>query len=360
MPLPFSLFVDVNISVQDGLAERFNFGVPIGIFDHSVTANRQDGPYTSVAEVTAAGFTSGAAPEVNFWATSVFAQENGVESVMIGREDAGDADWTATLDAVEAAGANDFYFINVETRAEAEILLVAAWTEARTKIAICQSSDAGILAGTPGNVALDLQAAGYNRTALIYHNTDSGAANGYLDGAWTSYGGGFNLDEPGGVGAWNYNQLSGITPDSFTSAEASEVLDADANLFHRLSGLNFTWEGTLASGRQIETQTTVDWFQKRSEEAVLQLFVSTPTKIPFDNGGITQVASVVQGVLDRGVAFGHFLGNPGFEPVLTIPDISQISAADREAGVLRLTSTTNHVTLAGQIRRLVFNISVSF
>lgn len=357
MPLPTSFFVEVNINLQAGSVDRFDFNALLGVFDHSVTVNRIDGPYTSLAEVEAAGFTVVAEPEVYYWAQSVFSQQNpGIERVYIGREDAADANWTATMDAIAAAGGDDFYFINIESRVQADIEEVAAWAQARPlNLYIAQSADADILAGTPANVALELQAATYSRAALIYHATSSGSADGYLDGAWTSYCGGFRLDEPAGVGSWNYNELAGVNPDSFTSAQASEVLDADCNLFQRKLGRNFTWEGTLASGNQIDVTTTTDWFTRRVEEALLNLFVSTTTRIPYTDAGITRVAQQVIDIQNQGVRNGHFV-----ETNLVVPRLADISTADREAGVLRLTASNNFMTLAGQIRRVVATFNVSF
>ena len=46
MSAPINLFVDVTINLTGAVAAKFGFGSPIGVFDHSVTANRIDGPYT--------------------------------------------------------------------------------------------------------------------------------------------------------------------------------------------------------------------------------------------------------------------------------------------------------------------------
>ncbi len=308
MAAAITTHVDITVTLTGAAAEKFGFGNLMGIFDHSITANRQDGPFASLQDVIDAGFTSGAEPEVNAWATAAFGQERGVDAVLIGREDVGDADWTATMAAVTAADPNSWYITNVETRLEADILLVAAFLEATgtsesPKIYIAQSSDAAILAGTPGHVGLDLQAASQNRTGLIYHQFDDSLggsipSDGYLDGAWASYGGGFDLDAPDGAGSWKFNQLSNVTFDSITSTEAVNVFESNANFFGRNASLNFTQNGTMAAGtssapRFIDVTTSLDWLKKRVEEAILSVFVGVATKVPFTNAGINQIREAI-------------------------------------------------------------------
>lgn len=344
MPAAITEFIDVNVNVGGVSVDKFGFGVLMGVFDHSVTANRQDGPYTSLAEVVAAGFTSAAEPQVHAWATAVFAQDDGVDQIIIGREDALDANLTATLDAIEAAGSDTWYITNIESRADADIALLAAWTETRTKIAVAQSDDKAATA------ALALQSNSYNRTALIYHDTDSE----YLDGAWSSSGGGLNLDAPNGVGIWAYRQLEGVPYDALTSAEASTLYGADANIFGRNKGVNFTSKGTMPSGRFMDVTTSIDWLKVRVEEAIIALFVGTPTKIPYTNAGINTVKAAILEVLNRGVTFGHF--SPDFPPEVIVPDISAVSAADKAARELTVTA---NVTLAGAIQKVTLNVNLT-
>jgi len=358
MPAAISNFVDVTVALAGALADKFSFGTLLGVFDHSVTANRQDGPYTSITEVVDAGFTAAAEPEVNAWATAAFSQDDGVDQIIIGREDVADLDWTATMDAVEAADPNSWYITNIESRVAADILLVAAWTEARRKIYIAQSSDAGILADTGGNIAESLEVLGYNRTALIYHAVDNAAGgltppDGYLDGAFSSSGGGLDLDGPNGVGTWIYRQLEAVTFDAVTSTEAGNIYSNNANLFGRNLGLSFSSKGTMASGRFIDVQTSLDWTQIRLEEDILSLFVGVVTKIPYTNAGINQVGGAVQGVYDKGVSFGHY--SPDQPPTLVVPDVATVSAAAKLARELTL---TGNAVLAGAIHKAIVTINV--
>jgi hypothetical protein len=330
------------------------------VFDHSVTANRIDGPYTDIAAVELAGFTALAEPEVNAWATSVFSQTNGVDQLLIGREDAGDADWTATMNAIElfqqVNGTPDFYGVNIESRVKADILEVAAWTQARTKVFGYQTADADALAGTPGNVFDDMKVLGYTRSFGIYHATSSGSADGYLDGAWMSKGLGLNLDVPGGVGIWAYMELAGISPDNITPTQALAILADNGNVYTAPAG-RFTTPGITAAGvpQFIDVTTSVDWLKQRTQEAILSLLVGSQTKIPYTDGGINQVVSAWQGVLDSGVNFGHL--SPDDPPKISAPLVSSVSSADKAARELTMTA---EATLAGAIQKVTLVLNLSF
>ena len=348
MPAAIIEFVNVDVLLSGAAAEKFAFGIPMGVFPFTgiISTDRQFGPYFSLAEVVADGFSSIAEPAIYAWAAAVFAQDDGVDSLLIGQQTAGDAgDYTVTMDAIEAAGANTWYITNIESRADADIADLAAWTETRSKLAIVQSDDLTLTA------ALALQTAGYNRTALIYHDDDSE----YLDGAWTSSGGGMNLDAPGGVGIWAYRQLEGVPFDDVTAAEATSIYAADANLFGRNKGLSFTSKGTAASSRFLDVQTSIDWVEARTEEEILSLFVGTPTKVPYTNAGINLVAAAIQNVLNRGVNFGHF--SPDVAPTVTAPDVSTISSADKINRELTLQATA---VLAGAIQKVNLTINLTF
>ncbi len=351
MPAATTEFVDVTVSLTGAAADKFAFGSLMGMFDHAVSVNRQEGPFFDLAAVVAAGFTSVAEAEVNAWATAVFSQQNGVDSIIVGHTD-GIESITDAITAIVADDPTSFYIINQESRVEADINEMATVVEALEKIYIAQSNDAAVLAGTAGNIAEDLQGFNYNRTAYIWHATNSGT-DGYLDGAWSSFAGGFNLDGPAGVGSWAFNQLSGVTFDSVTAAEAVNVFGFDANLFGRNKGLNFTAKGTMASGRFIDVQTSLDWLKARLEEELVAAIVGAPTKIPFTNAGINILAAAIQVVYDKGIAFGHL--SPDEPPTLTAPRVTEVSTADKAA---RQYTMTGNAVLAGAIHKVVFTINV--
>lgn len=360
MPAAITTFVDVDLTIAT-VPDRFSFASYMGVFDHGIGgAARYLGPYTSVAEVVAAGFTLVAEPEVYYWASSVFAQSRAVNEVYIGRIDAGDANMTATLDAILAAtDAADvqWYGFTIESRVKAVITLAAAWAEANPrKLFIYQTADADVLTGAGGNI-FDLNSvAGYRRSAGIYHATSSGAANGYLDGAWASNGFGMDLDAPNGRGIWAFNQLQGITYDPVTSAQASAIYADNGNLYGRNVGLSFTSKGVLADGAPyfIDVQTTADWIVARLEEDVMAAFVGASV-IPYTDSGINTLIAVIKQRLDIGVVNGHF--SPDFPTVVTAPLVKDISSATKATRELTVTASA---TFAGAVQKLLVDLTLVF
>ncbi len=145
--MSINIHVNASLAVATAGGATANFGVPMFVSEHTVTSNRQDGPYSSLAEVVAAGFTASAAADVHGWATAVFSQNPRTSQVMIGRRLSGESLPTA-LDAIEAAAPASWYATNIATNTANDILALATWTETRSKIAIAQSSAAALLAGT--------------------------------------------------------------------------------------------------------------------------------------------------------------------------------------------------------------------
>ena len=150
MPAPIINFVDVNVLVGGVSVDKFSFGSLMGVFAFA-GADRQYGPFFSQQEVIDAAL--GSAP-AEAWAGIVFSQDDGVDQVLIGREDAGDATMTDTLNAIEAENSDSWYITNIESRGDAKLNEAAAWHESRRKIFVGQSDDlAGLVAFTAWNAA---------------------------------------------------------------------------------------------------------------------------------------------------------------------------------------------------------------
>lgn len=349
MTIPTSNYIAVTLNFSAAAASRANFGTLLGVFDHSVTANRQDGPYGSMAEVEAAGFTAAAEPAVHAWATSVFAQTNGIDRVVIGRKDALDADWTATLTAVFADDPASFYFVNIESRADADIQDAYNYVEsyAPGKLLIVQTDDKA------STEALLAKAANINRTGFVYYQADAS----YFDAAHTSFSGGFNLDAPGGQGPWLYHQISGLTPSTLTTAEVTALEAADVTYLASAGDLTFDFGGKQASGRETRTQVTLDWLDARLGEAYLSTVVAAEPGVNFDDAGISTICAALQAVLDNGVSYGHLTADGvNGRPTITIPKFADLDTADKTAGLLRL---TGQATVAKSLEKVDLTINLS-
>ena len=254
------------------------------------------------------------------------------------------------LDAIVAEN-GDWYGLTLISRTKLTILHAAAWTETQPRIFIAQSSDADILTTANTDVAYDLEQLAYQRTALLYYPTNGT----YADLAWLANRLAADLDVQQTV--WYGVTLVGVTPtSSLSETQKTNVLNKKANLYLTQGGLGSTGNGLMASGQDIDEITTIDWVVARAREAITQLFLTESNalrKVPFTEEGFAQIASVVNPVLQRGVAAEHFtLSANGDGPFVDMPTLAEVDPADRAARLLRFSF---YALLAGAIR----SVSVS-
>lgn len=356
--------VNITIQVAGAQTQRAGFQVPMGVFTFAAPTPRQNGPYSTIAAVSA---VFSAVPAVVAWATAVLGQSPSIPAVKIGRRDAADANYTAAMDAIEAENPAGWYAHTIESRTQADIALVAAWTEARRKIFGYQTSDAAVLAGTAGNVMLVSQTANYNRTFGTYHSVNGE----YLDGAILGRGLAMDPDAPNGKGVFAYKQVGGIaTADPLTDPQATAIRGANGNYYGLASApsgvdlARFFYPGQMASGRFIDTTITNDWLEARLQEAILGAFIATPTQIDYDDGGLQYLRGVALSVFNRGCTNGHFIRDAispqtgRTTPWVDVPKFRDISSADRLAR--RVSMSGEAVYKAGIQRVASFTISTQF
>lgn len=242
----------------------------------------------------------------------------------------GDADWYG-LCVVGAKGTG-----------KADQALVSPWVEARRKQYWAQTSDTDVKDGTAGNFAATAQTASYDRTLVMYHDTDTEPAAI----AWL---GKFLATDPDSgttIAAWKI--LAGIPAQTQLSAdEITQILTYNANLYSQVKGLGSTQEGKMASGQYADVILTRDWMEARIEEAVAQVlsdYSNRGEKIPYSDAGIATLENTLRTVLKQGARAGHILA----ETIqINAPLLSEVSAADKTARILRLSFSA---TLAGAIQ----------
>lgn len=353
MSIPIYEVAEINISATAAEPAPLNFGALLGAFTHEVDDPiRYHGPFSNLTDLTAV-FTG--ETEILAWAAAVFGvgEANAMREVYVGRIDAADATLTASLDAIRN-GSPSFYYLTMESRVEADILEAATWVEAHSDpmILLAQTGDAAVLAGTAGNVALDLQTSARNRTAVKY-NANSAAGDGdeaqhaYRDGAWASQVGHWSLDRYSPP--WDFQSISGQVPDTFNSTQFTAMKNANCNMYAPIDGFNDgsggtqtvsrTWPGKMASGRAIHAQCSLDWLKRRMQEAFIAYKAAEASlgrRVGLDLAGLTAVHALANGVVERGYAAGHLLRDTPTK--IIVPRLKDIAAADAAAGIIPFTA----------------------
>jgi hypothetical protein len=345
-------YVNVTVTKEGTLVAVTGLGTPMFLTTHSVTVNRSD-TYSTLDEMETDGWTS--IDEGHKWATALLSQDTVPDQFVIGKIEVGDANITASINAVQADN-DTWYFVNIESRADQDITDIALWTEAQKKFFIGQTADPDIPTATAPNLATVLKALLYKRTALLYHALDAE----YADGAWTGRCGSFDLDGEGGVGTWANKSLSGVTVNDLTTTAIGNIRTQGANAYHVVTTVNnVTTPGQAIIGTEfIDTQTTLDWLFFRITEEEFATLIGPSTKVPFTQAGIDLFEAALRTVLDRGVTVGHLAPDSDATPIATsAPKLSAVSAADKAARILR--DLRGSAFLSGAIHQVIVTVKVS-
>jgi hypothetical protein len=308
--------VNVQISRETTAVSRAGFGVPMFLHEHSEFAERIR-YYTSLSAVEA-DFVAGT--EAYKAAQAAFGQEFAPTRFAVGRRDvAEDAD--VALAAIQQEN-DDWYCILSESRVVADILAIAAWTEAQRKIYIACSEDADVLTAVGTDIASQLKDLNYARTAFLWSDDQ----DLYPEAAWAGLMLTFDADAPNGHPTWAFKTLAGISADNHTDTEITNLKSKNANYYVEIGGVDITLDGKMAVGEWIDIIRGVDWLQARLEERVYSKLVNLP-KIPYTDPGLAIIEAEIRAQLDAAITVGYIAADP--EYTVTIPLVADISANDK-------------------------------
>ena len=165
--MSISFHVNMAVTLAPGPQATANFGTAVVVDEHSVTANRLDGPYASLAAAESAGFTAAAAPGIHGWLTALFSQNPRTSQAYVGRRAASES-IPATMAAIEAVNPAAAYCTCLVSNETNDLIALATWTETRSKIAVVQSSSSDMLAGTASAQQVSTITVGGTATDGVY------------------------------------------------------------------------------------------------------------------------------------------------------------------------------------------------
>lgn len=330
---------DTVTTIASGLAGLINGNPTLSAV---VTATPAAGVVSVAADVAGTPFTFSSAAPVGGSITEAETQAN--------------LSVATSLDAILAENAAGWYGLCLDTRAtflannDLEIERAAEWTEANNKLFFGQSASADIITSVSSDIASELKANSYQRTALIYYSDNSENT----DIAWlaTFLANDFDQTAP----TASFQTLEGIATEELGTTAQNNLNAKYANYYTTLKGVGATANGLVAANYDIELIVTADWVEARASESIAQLFLNTAnsgTRIFFNDKGFEQVAGLVFNVLKNGEVIGHF--NQETSEV-KVPKLSEVSASDRSAGILRMEFGTQY---SGKVKQVIIRGTVS-
>lgn len=238
-----------------------------------------------------------------------------------------------------------WYGVAMDSCGKAEIEACAAYLETVKKIGVFATGDSDVLGASTTDVASSLQDDSLDRCPLIFsrspHDYPNAAALGRM------------LPETPGAATWKFKTLAGVTVDTFTATERTNMRAKSCNFYETIAGVSILQEGVSPSGEFVDVTILVDWLAARIQEAVYGVAVNLK-KIPFTDIGIALVENAIRGVLQLAVSNGGLVEDT---LQVIVPRASAINPSDKAAR--RLTGVSFQGVLAGAIHSAVLRGTVT-
>lgn len=226
----------------------------------------------------------------------------------------------------------------------------AAWVETQRKLFFLASSSEDIKGQGTDDIISQMKALNYDRTLSQYHTDSQGdQVPSYIESGLP---GKLFPEEPGSVN-WAYKTIAGVTSYNLDSAERTNILDKNGNIYTQTAGVDITENGRMASGEWVDVIRGLDWLEARLQEAVFSELVNSK-KIPYTDDGVTVIGGIVEGVLNKAVAQGILVAG---SIVVTTPLVADIDLTDKANRILPDVEFT--ANLQGAINTVVINGTVT-
>jgi hypothetical protein len=245
------------------------------------------------------------------------------------------------IGAALEAGVNFFWVL--ETSHDKGTQLIAAETSNANSLYFGLSSNESDM---KDNTDTDIAALIYATSNPLSFGFYSSTASNYPEAAAI----GRCVPKGNGQTSFAYKELVGQTTDNLTSTERSNLLAKNCNYYVENGGANVTHPGLSFAGDPIEAMWDILYLKARSTENCYRVLV-TNDKIPYTQAGFNIMGGALQKtinqMIDQGV-IAPFDPDTGIPPIVSIPNIKDVSAGDRAAHRFTGFSLTAYYLAAGK------------
>lgn len=243
----------------------------------------------------AADLTGGVTDEEYLACVAIASQNPKPPIVALGKEEGGDADMTATLNAIFAESRDWFGLITAE-RDVVKQEAAAAWSVVNLRMYATASAVAAIVDTTDGADSTTLAAlykAASNPHVSIFY--DDLAVTQYMDAAYL----GAILPKIPGSYTGMFKTLVGITPTTLTPTQSTNAHDKFCNTFEELGEINVVLNGWVSSGEYTDITVFIEWIRNRMTENIFSLQINSD-KLPYTDQGLNTIDNAMKQILDIG------------------------------------------------------------
>lgn len=176
----------------------------------------------------------------------------------------------------------DFYYLVSVEQGDEEIKALAEWTNASDRL----------YGATTNNLELAAELRGlYDNAFLVVHDKpDTYVAEGLIATCAPRRIGSFT---------WTFKNVQGVPAVAFDDSTINEIEENNASTYIEEAGLLLNSHGVTTSGEYIDIIQSTHFLKARMAENVFRL-LALSEKVSYTDGGIAQVVSKVEEVLDIG------------------------------------------------------------
>lgn len=228
------------------------------------------------------------------------------------------------LSAIEVLDAVSWYGIALDSNSKAEILAAAAWTEARRKLLLVNSTDSEIADNAvTDDVFSSLKTAAYARTHALFSQTETLSYSAVAEG-------GSRLPITPGKTVWVYNTLAGVVADNLTESQQGVIRGKNGSTYTTLSNLNIVQGGKTSAGEWVDVIHGTDKLHARLQERIFGTEVNlsnSGSKIPYTDKGVVVYTSGVTAELEQAIKDGFLADTPKY--TVTAEKVANVDPTDR-------------------------------
>jgi hypothetical protein len=247
-----------------------------------------------------------------------------------------------------------FYGVSIMGIGATNIQKTAAWCSSNDRIFAYDSADTANLTANSG-IGDTLKDLGYTYSfGMFSYSPGEFGALGLMAQRFTAV---------PGTDTWAFKTIVGLEPDDIlTPTQLDNLLTNNMNYYTTIAGLHVVTDGRSAEGQYMDIQRGIDALKNDIQVRVFGLLANSE-KVPYTTAGISMVGAELRASLKSFTATPSqpnlFLSSdPGFEPVVTLPDIADISTADKQDRVL--TNVNFTATTTGAIQNITIAGTLSF